>query len=146
VAVNPRVTVADLETAFARGGTDTAVRRADETDRVTEVVPRSDASVLGRCLTCMGVPRGVTKHAIDGVPHVVHELSDELQREFIQIFLRHQMVEYDEKDTRRVMTERSQMYFTELAQLIRDVSGEHVAVDNSGVTVSAAAMRSLDLV
>jgi hypothetical protein len=140
------VTVADLETAFARGGTDTAVRRADETDRVTEVVPRSDASVLGRCLTCMGVPRGVTKHAIDGVPHVVHELSDELQREFIQIFLRHQMVEYDEKDTRRVMTERSQMYFTELAQLIRDVSGEHVAVDNSGVTVSAAAMRSLDLV
>jgi hypothetical protein len=94
----------------------------------------------------MGVPRGVTKHAIDGVPHVVHELSDELQREFIQIILRHRMVEYDEKDTRRVMTERSQMYFTELAQLIRDVSGEHVAVDNSGVTVSAAAMRSLDLV
>lgn len=145
VTPNSRVAIADLKALFARTGIDTTVRRTDEANRTTEVVPRSGASVLGRCLTCMGVPRGVTKYATDSVPHIVHEITDELRRKFVQIFLQHRMIEYEGKETIRVTTDRSQGYFTELAQLIRDVTDERVTVDSSGVTVSAAAVRSLNL-
>jgi len=55
----------------------------------------------------------------------------------------HRAVEYEDKNTTRLMVDRPLSFHEQLADLIRDVTGESVIVDKRGITVSADAVRAL---
>lgn len=144
VTVGGRVDVDEIQEAFDEVGVETSINRADESSRATEVVPRTDGSVLGRCLYCLGVPQGTTKAGIEGLPNVLAEVPDSVREAFVWIVIRHRGVTYEEKATSRVMAERPREYLDELAALIEDVTGESITADDRGVTIPAAVMRELD--
>jgi hypothetical protein len=90
----------------------------------------------------MGVPHG-SKTTQSELPHVLDELPDELRRTFLITLFAHRAVEYEDKSTTRLMADRPLSFHEQLADLIRDVTGESVTVDKRGVTVSANAVRAL---
>jgi hypothetical protein len=142
VTVSRQLDADQLQTDIETLGVKTATRHAESDSRATEVVPRTDGSVLGRCLVCMGVPQG-TKTTQSELPHVLDELPDELCRAFLIRLFAHRAVEYEDKSTTRLMADRPLSFHEQLADLIRDVTGESVTVDKRGVTVSANAVRAL---
>lgn len=144
VSCGSRASVEWIEQAFQAVGVATSTRNADSDSRATEVVPTEDSSVLGRCLSCLGVPRG-SKRELDALPSAFEFVPSEARRAIAVIIVRHRGVEYDDKATTRVMSERPRAYHDSLAVFIRDATGERAVADDRGVTVSADAMRQLGL-
>lgn len=142
VATGRRVNIDDVRTVFIRIGVDPAVRRDDEDGRATEVIPATDASVLGRCLVTMGAPAG-GKLDLDVFPSVVRDVPNAVRRSFVRIYVDHRAREYAGKRTMVIQEERSAGYLQGLCELIADVTGESVTVSSRNVTISADAVREL---
>lgn len=137
-----RVGLDRIRETFDRVGVETTVRHGDTGRRATEVVPTTDASVLGRCLVTMGAPAG-RKVGLDRFPAAVWDVSREHQRSFAGIYVAHRAAEYPEKRTMVIQEDRSETYLRGLRELLADVSGKTVTLGNRTVTISADAVRAL---
>lgn len=142
VTTGRRVKIDDVRTVFDRVGVDPAVRRDNEDGRATEVIPATDASVLGRCLVTMGAPAG-EKVDLDDFPSVVWDVPIAVRTSFVRIYVAHRAQEYAEKRTMVIQEERSATYLEGLCELIADVTGKSVTVSSRNVTISADAVREL---
>lgn len=137
-------TLADLKAVFHSVGVETFTRNADVSQRATEVVASDGGTVLGRCLTTMGVPHG-SKRDIATLPPALAVVPETVRRDFVIIMLQHRGVRYDQKATISVNEQRAPAYRDALSALIRGVTGEHATAGERGVIVSAAAVRELGL-
>lgn len=118
--------------------------QSEREGRSAELKPQTDGSVLGRVLATAGAPTG-SKTADDVTfPSWVEDAPDDLRRRIARLFVCERGINYPEKDTRRIQTDRSQGYYRRLTDLIADVTGESVTVSDAGITISAAAVRSLN--
>ena len=143
-AVTPgaRVDAAEIRRAFERVGVETNRRNADVPGRATEIVPTRDGTVLGRCLVTMGAPTGV-KTSLDALPAVIWDVPRSVRRSFAQIYVRHRGLNYKGKSTTRVQVDRPRSFIEELRELLADVLDEQVTTSETGITISAAAVREL---
>lgn len=144
IAPSQRVTVSALHEAFDRIGVDSRTRHADDKNRATEVVPTRDASVLGRCLVAMGAPQG-DKTTLAALPSVIQSVPVHVQRSFVTIYIAHRGPIYQEKSTTRFKEARPASYHKELIRLIQSVVSAPVTYSEGAITVSAAAMRELEI-
>lgn len=142
VAVGRRVDPGEIEEVFRVLGVRSQHRHEDSEGRATEILPREDGSVLGRCLVAMGVPQG-SKRDIMSLPTVASEGPIHLRAAFAAIYARHRAASYPEKDTTAVRENRPREYLEALGDLFRGVTGESVTVGGRGLTLSAAAAREL---
>ena len=143
-AVTPgaRVDAAEIRRAFERVGVETKRRNADVPGRATEIVPTRDGTVLGRCLVTMGAPTGV-KTSLDTLPAVIWDVPRSVRRSFAQIYVRHRGLNYKGKSTTRVQVDRPRSFIEELQDLLAAVLDEQVTTSETGITMSAAAVREL---
>ncbi|MFA9516326.1 hypothetical protein ACERIT_03770 [Halopenitus sp. H-Gu1] len=137
-----RIDLKELQQAFTSVGVDTTIQHADIEERATEVVAADDGSVLGRCLVAMGAAHG-SKTDLETVPNVVDEVPVDVRASFARIYARHRAVSYEQKDTTRITEDRPAAFRHDLRDLLADVTDEQVTVDDSGLTLSAAASRAL---
>ena len=142
VAPGKRVDAIEIRRSFERVGVETKTRNADAPGRATEIVPTFDGTVLGRCLVTMGAPTGV-KTTLDRLPAVVWDVPHPVRRSFAQIYIRHRGLNYREKSTTRVQVDRPNSFIEELQDVLADVLDERVTVSDTGITISADAMREL---
>lgn len=139
-----RVGVDEIRAAFDRVGVDTATRHDETTGRATEVVPATDASVLGRCLVTMGAPLG-SKTDLDRLPAVVWEVPAAVRESFVRTYVRHRAAAQRSKATLTIREERPATYLSDLRRVITESTGEAVTASGVTVTISAAAARELGL-
>ena len=144
ITVGRRVDHATIVDAFAAVGVDAQIRHADSDSRATEVYPTTDASVLGRCLVAMGAPRGV-KTSLNAVPQVVWESPKAVRRRFVECYVAHRGVHFDDKATTRVNEQRPESYLADLHALISESVSGAVSHGERGLTISADAARELGL-
>ena len=132
-----------FETALADVGV--GVRIEDE-DRTRELWPDSHGSILGRCLMAAGAPTGnKTTTNVTALPWWLDDAPPQLREAIAELFVRERAIAFDEKATRRIQSSRPTSYFNELAALIEDVTDETVTYSESGITISADAVRALGL-
>lgn len=142
ISVGRRVDAAEIKQVYRTLGVRPKDRHAKSEGRATEIVPRENGSVLGRCLVAMGVPQG-SKRDITSLPAVATDGPIHLRAAFAAVYARHRAASYPEKDTTNISEERPQAYLDALGKLFRDVTGEAVSVSDQNVTLSAAAAREL---
>lgn len=122
------------------------VERNDSTQG-NEIRPSTHATRLGRALTVAGAPIGNKNiYSVSTLPDWVDDAPAELKSELALLFVQGRSIVYKKKATRRIQTNRSRGYFEDLAELIHEVTDEQVTSSESGVTISAAAVRKLGLV
>lgn len=142
VTTGRRVGIDEIRETFEQVGVGTIVRHEDADGRATEVVPATDASVLGRCLVTMGAPAG-EKVGLESFPAVVWDVSGEVRESFARIYVAHRAAEYPEKRTMVIQEDRSEAYLRGLRELLMEVTGKTVTVGDRTVTISADAVRAL---
>lgn len=143
-AVTPgaRVAAAEIHHAFECVGVKTKSRNDDAAGRATEIVPTCDGTILGRCLVTMGAPTGV-KTSVQRLPAAVWDVPRPIRRSFAQIYVRHRGLNYPEKSTTRIQVDRPESFVADLRDLFADVLDEHVTTSDTGITISADAVREL---
>jgi hypothetical protein len=139
-----RVGIGELRDAFVRLGVETTTRNADADGRATEVVPATDASLLGRCLVAMGAPHG-EKTGLDHLPSVMLDVPPAVRRSFVRIYIKHRALEQPDKATVQLRETRPVSYFEDLQQLIREATEESVTRNRNTITISADAARDLGI-
>lgn len=137
-----RVDIDELQQAFVAVGIDSTTQHINADSRATEIAAAQDGSVLGRCLITMGAIVG-SKTELDTFPQILDEVPDNVRASFARIYARHRATTYDQKDTTRIMEKRPVEYQNGLRDLLSDIAGEPVTVDDRGLTLSAAASRAL---
>jgi hypothetical protein len=142
VAPGRRVDLNEIRHAFERVGVETTTRNADADSRATEIVPKEDASVLGRCLVTMGAAHG-DKTTLERLPPVVWEVPAPVRRSFAQIYVRHRGLNYEDKSTKRIQVNRPASFIQDLRRLLDDVVDGSVTVDDAGITIPADTVREL---
>lgn len=109
-----------------------------------EIRPAKHATKLGRALVVAGAPVGnKNKHSVSTLPDWISDAPTELKTELALLFVQGRSIVYKGKATRRIQTNRSREYFEDVAELISDVTGEQVTSSDTGITISAAAVRKL---
>lgn len=144
VAAGRRVSVAEIETAFRDVGVRPTRRHEDLESRATEVLPATHGSVLGRTLAAWGCPVG-GRATITTLPAIVEYGGAASRAAFLDAYVRHRAVNYPDKATSRLHGQQQPAFHQTIADLIEQVTGEHAHAGTSAVTVSAAAMRALNL-
>lgn len=142
VSLAPQVPVESIDATFDKLGVDTTRRHHEASDRATEIIPQTDASVLGRCLSTMGAPLG-DKVDLETFPPGVWDVPPAVQRSFAQIYVAHRAITYPDKETMVIKEQRAPTYLDGLGSLLNTVTDEPVTVGNGTVTISAAAARAL---
>lgn len=145
VAAGRQVSLVELEDAFRNVGVRPTRRNEDVESRATEVLPATHGSVLGRTLVAWGCPAGGRK-SVEDLPKIVDYAGEPGQIAFIKSYIRHRAVNYRDKATTRLHGQQPSAFHQAIANLIEQVTGETATVGNTAVTVSADAMRALDLV
>jgi len=115
----------------------------DREGRSAELWPQSHGSLLGRVLLAAGSPAGAKTAGATTLPSWLDTAPADLRRRMARLVVQERGVDYPDKDTRRIQTDRSEGYYRGLADLIEDVTDEPVTVSETGVTISAAAVRAL---
>jgi len=137
---------ADIENALTRAGVGYHHVERENGDQGDEIRPGQHASRLGRALIVAGAPVGdKNADSVHGLPEWVDDAPWTLKRELALILVRGRSVAHTDKATRQVLTDRGPRYFEDVAQLVEDVTGERVTATESGVTISADAVRELGL-
>ena len=142
ITIDDSVTVDDVRSVFEALDVDSHIRNEEVDNRATEVIPATDASVLGRCLVAIGAPVG-EKVGLDSFPHIVWDVPRSVRESFARIYVGHRGLTYETKATRVIQEDRSRAYLDDLRDVLIDVTGESVSVGNGRVTISAAAARRL---
>lgn len=144
VAAGRRVSPDDIEGAFRDVGVRPIRRHEDLESRATEVLPATHGSVLGRTLAAWGCPVG-GRATVTTLPTIVDHAGKASQAAFLDSYVRHRAVNYPNKATSRLHGKQPLAFHQAIADLIREATGEHATAGDSGVTVSADAMRALNL-
>ena len=144
VAVGRRVTAEAIGAAFDAVGVRPARRHNESSSRATEVLPATHASVLGRTLAAWGCPVG-GRTTVETLPAIVTEAGNAGTTAFLKAYVRHRAVEYPDKATSSLRGQQPAAFHRTIAELIEEVTGEHAHAGDNAVTVSAAAMQTLNL-
>ena len=144
VAAGRRVSLDDIEDAFRDVGVRPTRRHEDLESRATEVLPVTHGSVLGRTLAAWGCPVG-GRATVETLPAIVDHAGAASQAAFLDAYVRHRAVDYPNKATSRLHGQQPLAFHQAIAELITQVTAEHASAGERGVTVSAAAMRALNL-
>ncbi|WP_256546683.1 hypothetical protein [Halobellus inordinatus] len=120
--------------------------RVEDDERAEEFWPGTHPSMLGRAMVAAGAPLGEkTADSVTALPDWLDSALLSVRTGFVELLVAERAIEYPNKATRRIQTSRSASYYREVAELIQSVTGETVTYSNSGVTVSADAVRALGL-
>lgn len=117
-----------------------------DTQRATEVVPRSGGSLLGRALHVFGGPiSDKNKSSVDSLPTYLFHLPTPIRQSFVRIYLGFR--QSGEQQTIKVQENRNQSYHQSLADLITTVitDPENVSVGVRGIYISMDARKELSL-
>jgi hypothetical protein len=144
VAVGRRVSLDQIEGAFRDVGVRPTRRHEADKSRATEVLPATHGSVLGRTLAAWGCPIG-GRATVESLPQIIDHAGEAGQKAFLDAYIQHRGVNYPNKATSRLHGNQPLAFHQAIAALITQVTGEHASAGDRGVTVSAAAMRALDL-
>ncbi|WP_435099833.1 hypothetical protein [Halorubrum sp. N11] len=144
VAAGRRVSLDEIETAFREVGVRPTRRHEAVDSRATEVHPATHGSVLGRTLAAWGCPVG-GRSTVETLPAIVEYTGEASQVAFLDAYVRHRAVNYPNKATSRLHGQQPLAFHQAIADLITTVTAEHASAGENGVTVSADAMRALDL-
>ena len=144
VAAGRRVSPDKIAAAFRAVGVRPTRRHEEQGSRATEVLPATHASVLGRTLAAWECPVG-GRATIETLPAIVAQASEADKTAFLEAYVRHRAVEYSDKATSRLHGQQPPAFHQAIAELIAEVTGEHAHAGDNAVTVSAAAMRALNL-
>lgn len=145
VSVGRRVPVDDIEAVFRDVGVRPTRRHENIESRATEVLPATHGSVLGRTLAAWGCPVG-GRATVETLPVIVDHAGKDGHLAFLDAYVRHRAVDYSNKATSRLHGQQPAAFHQAIADLIQRVTGEHASAGETAVTVSADAMRALDLV
>lgn len=120
--------------------------RIEDTDRTVEIWATEHGSVLGRALAAAGAPVGdKTAETVRGLPDWLDDAPPSVRADFAELLVRERGTVFPDKATRRITGSRHPAYFRDVAALLEDVASETVTWSESGVTVSADAVRALGL-
>lgn len=139
-----RVTPATIERAFDQLGIRSTRRHEDSNNRATEVLPAERASILGRTLAVWGCPVG-GRSDMQSLPELLFFGGEAAQEAFLQAYILHRAVNYEQKATTNLQGEQPKPFHRAISELIEAVTSENATYHDRGVTVSAAAMRALNL-
>ncbi|RLM84007.1 hypothetical protein D3D02_15605 [Halobellus sp. Atlit-38R] len=132
-----------LETALENVGVGV---RVETEDRTRELWPGTHGSILGRCLMVAGAPTGnKTATTVTSLPQWLDDAPAQLRETIAELFVRERAIAFEDKATRRIQSARPPSYYRALAALIEDVTDESVTYSESGITISADAVRALGL-
>lgn len=92
-----------------------------------------------------GAPRGHKHTSVTRLPEYLTDAPAAVRAEFAEWYVRERGVAYPDKATRRIQVDRPLSFYEAIASLIEAVTGEPVTVSNSGMTISAAAVRALGI-
>jgi hypothetical protein len=144
VSEGRRVSVSAIQNAFRSVGVQSGRRHAEDKTRATEVIPTEHASILGRTLVAWGCPVG-SRSNMTSVPEILDAVASRGRVAFLEAYILHRAVNYEQKATSRLQGQQPAGFHQAIAELIQTVTGEAASYDSRGVTVSAAAMRALEL-
>ena len=120
--------------------------RIQDPQRATELVPRSDGSLLGRSLSVLGAPtQSKNESTLDSLPEYLFELPLKVRREFTRVYVAYRRS--GDSQTISLQENRSESYYRYLAVFISDVidDSDSVTVGERGVYISADVLDSLNL-
>ncbi|MDL0119408.1 hypothetical protein PNQ29_14495 [Halobacterium salinarum] len=118
----------------------------DDPGQGDEIRPASHASRLGRALVVAGAPIGdKNARSVYGLPDWVDDAPMVVKVDLAVLLVRGRAITYPEKATRRIQSDRGAQYFRDVARLIEDATGATANASESGVTISADAVRELGL-
>lgn len=133
-----------IDRAAELAGTKVDFTRSVTEGRAREVRPVENASALGRVLVVLGAPvGGKNENSNIRLPNYLTEVSDQIAREFVGIYLHNRAQTRENTDMLLFREERSPGYLESLAGLIRRLTGESVSVSEKNVIISAAAAREM---
>jgi hypothetical protein len=139
-----RVSTSEIKHAFYQVGIQADTRHEESENRATEVVPAEYRSIFGRTLTAWGCPVG-GRSEIESLPRLLDRADSEGLEAFLKSYILHRSVNYTKKATSRLQGDQPEKFHKAIAELIENVTGETASYGVRGVTVSAAAMRTLEL-
>lgn len=130
---------ADLETLGA--GARVALSNSGN---VEELRPESDASVLGRVLVALGAPQG-EKTDLRRLPSYLYHHSEATQYEFARVYVANRAVDRRDRRFHQIAEKRPKRYLEAVGELLEDVTGVEVSVDEWMVRFDDAALGELGL-
>jgi hypothetical protein len=135
-----------VETALDTVGVGYRHVERDDPGQADEIKPQQHATRLGRALVVAGAPRGgKNADSVHALPEWVAEAPVIVKIDLAVLLVRDRAIRYPDKATARIQSDRGARYFEDVAALIREVTGESVTASDSGVTISADAVRELGL-
>jgi len=117
-----------------------------DSQRATEIVPRSDGSLLGRTLHVLGGPiSDKNESSIDSLPTYLFHLPTPIRQSFVRVYLSYR--QSGKQQTIKVQENRNQSYYQSLADLITTVvtDPESVSVGERGIYISMTVREELSL-
>jgi len=119
---------------------------ANGESRSDEFRPQHHASILGRALHVAGAPVGdKNAESVEGLPAWLDDAAPSVRGSFAELLVRERGSKQPQKATRQIQADRPSQYFEDVAALIEDVTRERATASDSGVTISADAVRALGL-
>jgi len=138
---------AAIENALDRAGIGSQHVTRESAEQGDEIRPVEHGTRLGRALVVAGAPVGdKNADSVHGLPDWVDDAPMVLKTDLGVLLVRGRGVEHEEKATWTIQTDRAPRYFEDVAQLVKDVTGERATASDHGVTISADAVRELGLV
>lgn len=133
------ITFTRVNDALAQLGCGSKLRGDDgDPDRPAEILPGSDASVLGRVLVALGAPLGGKTSDTDvSLPAYLDTAPEYLSRDFVEIYLWNRGQRAGDGGTIQITEDRPKEFFEELGELIRGLTPESVTVRSNGVSIPA---------
>jgi len=136
----------ELETALEQIGVGHQWVARDTSSQADELRPANHVSILGRALVVAGVPvGGKTVSTVHGLPDWLDNAPPSVRASFAELLVSERGSKRPGKATMAIQANRSRQYFNDVRDLIEDVTGKSVTASDSGVTISAAAVRALGL-
>ncbi len=136
----------DIEAALEQVGVGHQHIRRNRSRQGDEIRPRKHRSILGRALVAAGAPVGhKTSKTVRGLPQWLGRAPPSVRASFAELLVAERGSERPGRATLQIQANRSREYFDDVRELIEDVTGESVTASDSGVTISADAVRALGL-
>lgn len=138
-----------VQTALGFVGYGATVKREDDPNRATEVLPSGDKKgVLGRALSVIGAPVGPKASAADiTLPPYLDSAPDSIRCEFVENYVGLRGSKSKNREGIEVRESRPQRYHQQLAELIEAVTGGTAThlVSEDGLWLPAKTVSNLDL-
>jgi len=112
---------------------------------VEELVPKTDASVLGRVLVALGAPKGPKVENARRLPSYLYQHAESTQHEFARVYVANRAVYRADRDIMQIQEKRSDRYLDALAELLQSTTGAEVWRGERVVHFDPAALSKLDL-